>query len=339
MTDSNAYAPTGQIASIKKTIRHAYWHLKFLGWLLIVAMSAKFGFEYFNLYPDINQQIDRGVILAGFFILLLGSIYREISRIRKEKYANIQTELHAIHHTFRDILTCLGDIDYANANLEQLKQVKKSIERELIFSLDKISASFSMLTGTTCRACIKQIHEDCDDSRLYSYTLARDSESSKARKHIDKSRFEQKLDPIEANEDFSLLFGEDERWFFCNDLTRRATYFTSTDPTIGTGDKNNNIPWWFSFASAIGWTLPYRSTIVWPVQQREADAFHFEALGCIAFLAIDSEFKNVFHKRFDAPLGASVADGLFHPLLRFADLNLAVEELTQSAAKRLNNEE
>ena len=70
------------------------------------------------------------------------------------------------------------------------------------------------------------------------------------------------------------------------------------------------------------WPLPYRSTIVWPIQQRESRLLPLRAnVGCIGFLAIDSESRNVFRENWDFPIGAAVSDSLFHPLKFYASLN------------------
>jgi hypothetical protein len=231
------FAPSGQVSSIQNTVKVSPWYVKWLGWLLIVVLCAGYSLNYFEESNKINHQIDRAVVIIGFFILLIGTIFREITRLRKEKYANIQIELHAIHHILRDVESFLSLSDLENKSTEILQQMEFAAVRELGTILDRFAGIFSLLTGTRCRTSIKMIMRE--NEKLYSYTLARDMESARTNVKSDKKRFEERKDPIENNEDFSLIFQEDERWFFSNNLPKRSTYKNSRDPNIGTGDNNN----------------------------------------------------------------------------------------------------
>ena len=69
-----------------------------------------------------------------------------------------------------------------------------------------------------------------------------------------------------------------------------------------------------------GWPLPYRSTMVFPIQQGESETFTFDPPGCIGFLTIDNRFRHAFRERGDAPIGMSLADALFTPLYRYVSI-------------------
>lgn len=315
--------PSATLRTIRNTVKGARKHLVLFGWLLIAAVSVKFAANYFTASKDFDHQIDRIVIVVGFFILLIGSIYREISRIRKEKYANIGAITHAINHTIRDLTTYITQIDVVNQGQAELTQVQLLVQNQLIFILDKVTDLFSMVTNTTCRASIKRIH-DPGDGKLYVYTLARDNVSGRLNRQRDKNRFEKLQDSLEENEDFYSIFGESKTYFFCNDLLRRTHYRNSSFKVYG--KRPDNLRIWQTFVSSLWWTLPYRSTIVWPIQQLESDKLSFESRGCIGFLTVDSEFRNVFQKRFDVSIGAGVSDVLFIALDRYRTFETAISK-------------
>jgi len=51
---------------------------------------------------------------------------------------------------------------------------------------------------------------------------------------------------------------------------------------------------------------------VWPIQQLDSRSLTFESLGCIGFLAVDCAAPNRFREQSDVPLGAGIADAMFH---------------------------
>lgn len=64
------------------------------------------------------------------------------------------------------------------------------------------------------------------------------------------------------------------------------------------------------------WTLPYRSTMVWPIrkitgpeEKREGQLFHKQDL--LGFLCVDSYARKVFDPRYDFDFGALVADNFY----------------------------
>ncbi len=247
-----------------------------------------------------------------FILLLFLLVIREVISTRKEKYANITEKHHFCFHTTRNIETFLNEIDSASLTDDDKKRIFTTTVNEYIKILDNMATIFSMLTGTRCRAAIKTIYER--NSKLFVRTLARDNVSYEYNYNYDKERYDDDKDAIEENEDFELLYDEQQpgqSYFFCNNLIRRLRYKSSSFKLYGAPSEEIG---WLDCLYCKGWTLPYRSTIVWPIQQRKDIHFTFNEIGCIGFLAVDSESREVFNKNWDTWIGAGIADALFHPI-------------------------
>ena len=275
--------------------------------LIVFSLNRFIGFsdEWFEI-------ILTSTVSVGFILLLIFLVVREIMSSRKEKYANITEKHHFCFHTTRDIETFLNDIDPASLTEKDKEHIFTAATNGYIKILDGVATIYSMLTGTRCRATIKTIYEK--DGKLFVRTLARDADSYEHNFETDIQRFEDNKDAIEENEDFELLYDEKQpgqSCFFCNNLIERRIYKTSSFKVYGEPNKEMS---WYERMRCKGWTLPYRSAIVWPIQQKKNRYFAFDEIGCIGFLAVDSESRGVFKKNWDTWLGAGIADALFHPI-------------------------
>ena len=304
---------------ILETVRGRALHVRTLGWLVFAGLLTGNAVGFVTANESTSQLIDRIVISAGLFVLLFGLIFRERSQVRKQKYANIQEDLHDIQHTIRNQVTILR-------LMEGLPPSSRHVHRFLVRQnlrecLNSFASIFTHLTGTQCRATIKMIEPGAaHDEKPVVYTLMRDSDSESAVGAEDAKRREKGQDLLEANTDFSTVFGESgQRWFFCNDLPALSSYMNSQAPNLSqrnlSGFRGALNAFW-----AIDWTLPYRSNIVWPIRQtaivEEIDSeFRF-----VGFLTIDSPRKNAFDVKLDTYLGASVADSLYYMLVRLDEV-------------------
>lgn len=138
----------------------------------------------------------------------------------------------------------------------------------------------------------------------------------------DKERLESKTDELSENEDFDLIFEEKTDFFIENDLPNRWGYRNTSFKLYGRPVQPGNAVarWYNKFFPGSGWTLPYRSTMVFPIRQLEPAIGTTESAGCIGFLTVDSGFRNVFEPRIDGPLGATVSSALFYPLSVYSRL-------------------
>ncbi len=268
--------------------------------------------KYMGFSDSIFEIILSSTISGMFLLLLVFIVVREVMSGRKEKYANITEQMHYCSHISRDIASYLNEIDPSALNDKSKKHVFSASTNSIIKILDRISTTYSMLTGTRCRASIKTIYKK--NHKLYVRTLARDTMSYESNSKTDKKRYNSNDDSIEENEDFGMLYDDStpgESYFICNNLIKRRNYTTSSFKVYGKPDKELN---WYETITCKRWPLPYRSAIVWPIQQKENRFLHFDGIGCIGFLAVDSESRGVFNKKWDPWLGAGIADSLFHPI-------------------------
>jgi hypothetical protein len=270
---------------------------------------------------DLITSITVCTLLFLSFIIL---IVREITLSRKIKYVSINKYLHNCIHDLRDWSTFLfqklNDIKSQQINIEDINSISIN---QLSSMLTELASAFSILTGASCRTAIKTIYEK--NGRLYVTALARDKISMQENLNKDEQRYKDNSDPVNDNEDFEMLYSKFSlkiRCFFCNDLTKKRFYKNTSFKVYG--QPSDNIDLIASINSIIGksekWTLPYKSTIVWPIQQQGASFLTIKHKECFGFLCIDSESRNVFNKDWDIYIGAEVADALYHPLFLYKEI-------------------
>jgi hypothetical protein len=303
--------PAWSIRHVLHTVSERSWVAKYFGGLVIVALSAKWGIETFlGEAAEVawDYKIDRIFILCSFAVLMIGSIARELTMERKEKYAASFERLENYALKLKNLNTYLAE--QLKSGIPEPQQFEKLVKDQFISLLDEVSKLYTEVTGATCRAAIKCILEEGE--RIYVYTLARDRRSSDANEEDDQIRLEKRLDSLEENEDFNEIFSEGANCYLRNNLPSRQYYQNSSFKLRGEPRQANALL--KALMPGIGWTLPYKSAIVFPIQQKEAPPLHFEAAGCIGFLTVDSPRKRGFVQRFDEPLGATLANALFSPL-------------------------
>jgi hypothetical protein len=179
--------------------RESSWISRIFAAGLIIYLSAKAGFDYIGAPHSWQELSDRAFIFSGFMILLIGSIIREASRIRKERYANTFDKLNAIGSTIKDLNTFLAR-QSARATTVDLADLKKATIGDIEKVLNDLSDIFSMVTGTVCRTAVKLIFEETDT--IYVYALSRDSQSTAMNARSDKERYEKRINKLEDNDDF-----------------------------------------------------------------------------------------------------------------------------------------
>jgi hypothetical protein len=293
---------------------------KWIAWFAAVVGISVATVNYLNIAKNKVDVINTSVIAGLLVFFVFYSILREAMTSRKEKYANINAHRHHCIHTIRDLTTYLEIVQKSPLTADKIKEMQAKTATLLTKCLDEFAILFSMITGTKCRATIKAIYQK--EGKLFVYALVRDDKSKQINWKRDQKRLENDMDPIEENEDFELLYGDygpDHQYFICNDLTVRRNYKTSSFKVY-----ENNPPEDITVLSRLfdifrgkdDWPLPYRSTIVWPIQQCPSPEIYVDKPHCIGFLAIDSESRGVFKRRWDWEIGAEISDGLFHALKR-----------------------
>ena len=286
-----------------------------IAWLAICLGLLVAGARWLGLPEATLTWLDRLVLYIGFLLLIVGFLWNELRTVRGRRYAKIQRHFHSISHIIRDQHAVLDAIESGHTSFEKNEYLLRS---HVGIVLNHFAFSFSMLTGTNCRACIKLFVEESESesrsSELYVSTFVRDQFSFEAQSKTDIKR-DTSADPLNENTDFKAVLKDDtKRWFFSNYLPALSNYENTSDPTLAQRQlsfiealTNRFVP--------VGWKLPYVSTIVWPIQKpfiNDVDGAEYAILG---FLTVDSPSRGVFNRNHDVYYGAGIADMLF-PLLR-----------------------
>jgi hypothetical protein len=319
-TSAHDDAPTGQLSRFfawaKETSSN---YRRLVTWIVIAFICAQVGLRYLGKWQVSESYADRAFVFTVLLLLLGASIYQEWSKLRKERYSTIFGKLQAIASIVKDLNTYLLRQDPERSDLDDLK---RSVHNDLQRVLDTLEDVFTFVTGTQCRTTIKVLFQA--DAKLYLYTLARDSQSGRTNAARDVERRNNKADPLEDNEDFLSVFDQTQEFFIENNLPARRQYQNTSFkiygyPSTGTG-------FWDRWFPSMGWKLPYKSAMCFPIRQMEPTTGGADAAGCIGFLSVDSAAKKVFEATPDGPLGAAVASALFHPLAVYERL---VDQITE----------
>ncbi len=289
---------------------------RLLGYILFFFLLAKVMFGFTSAASTWGEWTDRAAIVAGFFLLLFGFVFREATRLRKEKYANIGSQLHSASHNARDVHSLIDAIERGDSG--NTEAIEITIRRKIQSILDDYASAMSMITGTTCRSSIKMFDGDlvANDHKQGAsvFTYLRDTASAKNCEDSDSTRRSARADLLEDNSDFKAVYGSGgKRYYFSNDLTGAYAYLNSQDPDLDRRDLRHYEKF-LNIFSPQKWKLGYCSCIVFPIRQKKLPDVRGVDFSFSGFLTVDSQYRRVFNERFDVEIGALVAD-LLHPVL------------------------
>jgi hypothetical protein len=246
---------------------------------------------YFFRLAKETDAIVLAICLSIMVFVLWGAL---IVRERQARFAQAVAALHDALHQVRDTYYSIVVGDTHETVMSQLRG-----------ALSSFATSFSILTGTTCRACIKQVF--CEgkpkEQDLHSIRVTTFSRFPQKNEPRDK-KFDE--DMISDNTDYLTLFVQpDCNRFHSNNLLKEKGYHNShwTQDAINAG------------------RVDYQSTIVWPIR-KNLEAENHDTWG---FLCIDSMQTHVFVIDYDFPVGAAFADALYI-LLKEMDRQMSKEE-------------
>jgi len=269
--------------------------------------------------------------LIGLNVTLIIFIWIQ-QRQKLHRYSHIIGQIHYVNHIVRDELSQLYCKIETGIVIQDDLDLQKSKIKHI---LDIIANSFSIITGTTCRTCIKELRQV--GGSIYVKTVLRDSLSGRKKVPDDSVR-------IEENSDFDyLLKNPHESFFFCNHipyLWSIGQYKNSSLKLEWPISKSTTLSalWlrWPHIPFGASWPLPYKSTLIVPIrymsisppgnevkigsQERQNDPHYF------GFLCIDSSKPNVFKIREDFHICAAFADILY---LFFSHLGQIEEAATR----------
>lgn len=86
----------------------SWWVTKALALAVTFTFGVHYAANYLNYPANVDYYIDKIFVLTAFSLCLAGTIFREISLSRKEKYANIFNRIESINETIKDLNTYLS---------------------------------------------------------------------------------------------------------------------------------------------------------------------------------------------------------------------------------------
>jgi hypothetical protein len=264
----------------------------------------------FSVNDKATLSVIYAVELSAFSLFLMGYvIFQEYRFSRKARYAEALYSIHSCVHFLRDY-----QFD------QKLLTNTADCQRQLSKVVTSLANSFSLVTGTHCRACIKMLefrnisqdeYQKLPDNKtrlnyLFVSTFCRDEITTTA--SVNKAENKDKYTHhVIGNTDFRELYLDvNKRIFFCNDIQACG------------GDYQNS-------STQTGQKISYRSVITWPIRklvyrQDKDDAGKFnEDQDILGFLCVDSARRNIFREDYDREMGAIVADSLFVFLKKYHD--------------------
>jgi len=313
------------------------WRWKhFGGWVagaIGVILAAFAGFDLLErLTHSVSLQallatIYLGVLVVGVFVLCSWRIWMTI---RKERYANITRQTHAILHDIRDLQTFIRTSEPVGEGRAAYETFMGNCRIMFTDILDHLNTAFTSLTSTNCRAAIKLTY--VRNGVLYLYTLTRDKTSLKDCRNLDNKRIERDHDPLDRNPQFAKLFdAQQECWhFISNNLMKEKNFRTTSAAAY---DEN-----WGADLNADGrkrWPLPYRSTVTCVIRQAQFDFDQSRKSEVLGFLSVDSQSRGVFEPRWDVELLFAVGDALYAPIQAYLEVQARAEGVPGGAGRLL----
>lgn len=171
-------------------------------------------------------------------------------------------------------------------------------------SLSAFAEAFTLVTGSNCRATIKEVYyED------WLPPPARPGASANSGELILAAT----LMRSEVDSNYSVASEEsirvDENSDFEEVLRTGAVFFSNDLPSLWESGKYQNSHWGPELRSTR--VFPYESAIVWPIRVDPRRPTSGASPTVIAFLCVDTQRKRAFVRRADIALGASYAHALY----------------------------
>lgn len=241
--------------------------------------------------------------IASVLALISAGISFWLSR-RNRAYAHAVAYLHQAVHHVRDSI--------ARKDMENDKWNPAETRELLRFILDRLTICCSTVVGARCRACIKGFHEPGELSanvkelidNSHVRVVCRDSVTEEEW-HALRSK-PSEAEPVRYNSPYRELLSDPARGsWLAGDMPKMHA-----QGLFETTSREK-----YAVIGGRGWSLPYRSGIVWPIRVAgslsSADGIDNFGHNVVGFLCVDSMKKNAFRPYVDTEIGALIADLIF----------------------------
>ena len=296
-------------------------------WVFVTYWTLEsFFLPYVVHKPEYFVELERFIFIVLFILMFVNFSISHVLKHKYSSYHKIFDQVHTIIHEIRDLQSFMNsELSKSNSNFENIDSIFR-IRIDLIST--HFAQIFSTITGCRMRSCIKLI--EIVDGIPYLYTYTRDNDSKIQNLENDRHRRDLKTDSMEKNSDFIDIARKKIRWFFCNDLTKRDNYI-STSLRIFQKPEGRMGKIWYRINPSV-WPLEYRSSIVWPIRQA-ASPLQPNIDDLRGFLCVDGPSRNLFTSDIDPHIGAIVADALYHPFREWSEAMRVYEAHTKIQRK------
>ncbi|WP_431203294.1 hypothetical protein ACQ86E_31685 [Bradyrhizobium betae] len=252
-----------------------------------------------------GENIETLILLGEISALCVGLIvYLYVTaRKKRHRFAQATIFVHYVSHIIRDEVAA--------------SEAGKPTDPQAILQdvVDAVATCFSILSARRARCCIKEIKAGLDVA-----TVVRDNVTKTQSPPVAPTK---SPDNIEANTDYkSIWYGANgcPRFFVSNNLVklwrtnqyRNSSFEAYGEPVTGS---------FLGMTFVRKWTLPYKSTIVWPIRYVPEGAawpaLNQQSNGVDktpfvwGFLCVDWSSRNSFDEIYSPELGAAFADAIF----------------------------
>jgi len=302
-------------STVRRDIFHQqlprYTKLGWLGWLGIFGSLASLAslliFEILVIPDGYTENIYAVFVCISIVLLLALVIKHKVDK--RYLYSEIIQHIHFVNHTCRDFLSNEG-----MQNPDTLKTILTQVS-------DAISESFSIVHRKKCHVSLKVLHygkNQDGNKNLYVTVYAEDSVSQNRKgSNFNESSLAENYSSvwsfIDADSDQF-----NQRYYVRSNLMTAYLKHDYTHPELKLAKENSAMKdpthghfLWLYFPN---WPLLIKSTLVLPIRYLLGG----KPKGCIAFLCIDSESRNMFLKSYSKELAAAYADALY-PVLSLAE--------------------
>ncbi|MDR0867626.1 MAG: hypothetical protein LBP75_04005 [Planctomycetota bacterium] len=251
-------------------------------------------------------------IIFGALIVIkecqLSTARKELSTVNKENLSLKYSHTSLLPKANKELIGCLRHLRDALGRIDESKNdacdaTQRSLKETdaynaIQLSLKSIAAAFTIISGSSCRACIKQVTNIDEEKKiLFSRTFCRNEDVGE----------EKPPALINDDTDFRSLVECNDKVYFSNDLSidvKDKGYRSSSLPR-----EQKELLAYFENSPR------YIATVVLPIVLIK----HHEPPKWLGFLCIDSKDKNVFDKNVDVDFGAVIVESLLMVLLKYQE--------------------
>lgn len=281
-----------------------------------VGVLQAFSTRPFNVIANLSSVLGLAVLVFAAFewdaqviplaYLCLLSTALLVRYVRQERWARYAEGSQVMEEAMRELKVATDRLLYANEKTDR--------EKFLILlqdSLGNFARAFSLVTGTACRASIKEFYTD--EVLTPGPRRGTEPEAKEVLLVATMLRHTAKESQSVADEEADLL---DDNSDFVEILTTYRPFHSNDLGKLFLNGKYRNSHWSEDLRSTK--RFPYRSTIVWPVEVEPPVGEAVEAPDrVVAFLCVDSQKTRAFEHRTDIAFGGVFAHALY-PALRYS---------------------